>query len=278
MNRTVSQCPQQHTYAHTPSPPVSINQRTTNKRNPDAAALSGPRMADTMASDTEPSALPNAEQSAVVLEAEVSSSTPRYPPSRTYPSSCENSAPSDPSTRTTSTETTNKPQPPTKTVESVRRKVVDVVMEAGPRVVSGVWLFYRKFDKPVNKKGQSTQCQVKASPESEICGRLYKHQSGTGTAPLLDHLKHHHPEDYKSEPRTKMLGDNICGGADCRKRAEQALEKITDKLQEQIAEGEPVAAPETTSSTEPPPKRRAVAGNAYERRQRRLEEEAASAV
>ena len=80
------------------------------------------------------------------------------------------------------------------------------------------------------------------------------------------------------DPRTKMLGENICGGADCRKRAEQALEKITDKLQEQIAEGEPVAAPETTSSTEPPPKRRAVAGNAYERRQRRLEEEAASAV
>ena len=98
----------------------------------------------------------------------------------------------------TSTETTNKPQPPTKTVESVRRKVVDVAMEAGPRVVSGVWLFYRKFDKPINKKGQNTQCQVKASPESEICGRLYKHQSGTGTAPLLDHLKHHHPEEYKS--------------------------------------------------------------------------------
>jgi len=51
---------------------VSINPRTTNKRNPDAAALSGPRMADTMASDTEPSALPNAEQSAVVPEAEQS--------------------------------------------------------------------------------------------------------------------------------------------------------------------------------------------------------------
>ena len=198
MNSTVSQCPQQHTHAHTPSPPVSINPRTTNKRNPDAAALSGPRMADTMASDTEPSALPNAEQSAVVPEAEVSSPTPRSPPSRTSPSSCENSAPSDPSTRTTSTETTNKPQPPTKTVESVRRKVVDVAMEAGPRVVSGVWLFYRKFDKPVNKKGQNTQSQVKASPESEICGRLYKHQSGNGTAPLLDHLKHHHPEEYKS--------------------------------------------------------------------------------
>ena len=164
MNRTVSQCPQQHTHAHTPSPPVSINPRTTNKRNPDAAALSGPRMADTMASDTEPSALPNAEQSAVVPEAEVSSPTPRSPPSRTSPSSCENSAPSDPSTRTTSTETTNKPQPPTKTVESVRRKVVDVAMEAGPRVVSGVWLFYRKVDKPINKKGQNTQCQVKASP------------------------------------------------------------------------------------------------------------------
>ena len=155
-------------------------------------------MTDTMASDTEPSALPNAEQSAVVPEAEVSSPTPRSPPSRTSPSSRENSAPSDPSTRTTSTETTNKPQPPTKTVESVRRKVVDVAMEAGPRVVSGVWLFYRKFDKPVNKKGQNTQCQVKASPESEICGRLYKHQSGNGTAPLLDHLKHHHPEEYKS--------------------------------------------------------------------------------
>ena len=67
MNRTVSQCPQQHTHAHTPSLPVSINPRTTNKRNPDAAALSGPRMADTMVSDTEPSALPNAEQSAVCL-------------------------------------------------------------------------------------------------------------------------------------------------------------------------------------------------------------------
>ena len=125
MNRTVSQCPQQHTHAHTPSPPVSINPRTTNKRNPDAAALSGPRMADTMASDTEPSALPNAEQSAVVSEAEVSSPTPRSP-SRTSPSSCENSAPSDPSTRTTSTETTNKPQPPTKTVESVRRRPLKI--------------------------------------------------------------------------------------------------------------------------------------------------------
>ena len=190
MNRTVSQCPQQHTHAHTPSLPVSINPRTTNKRNPDAAALSGPRMADTMASDTEPSALPNAEQSAVVPEAEASLPTPRSPPSRTSPSSCENSAPSDPSTRTTSTETTNKPQPPTKTVESVRRKVVDVAMEAGPRVVSGVWLFYRKFDKPVNKKGRNTQCQVKASPESKICGtRCYVLRS-TISVDVLGRLKY----------------------------------------------------------------------------------------
>lgn len=80
------------------------------------------------------------------------------------------------------------------------------------------------------------------------------------------------------DPRTKMFGDKVCGGSACRAKAEEALEKIKDKLEETMTAGEP-AAPDTTSSTEPPPpKRRAVAANAYERRQRRLEEEAASAV
>lgn len=157
--------------------------QTTNKRNPNAAAVREPRMVDVMASDTEP----NHEQSPVP-EAEVSSPTPGSS-STTSRSSSENSSSDSPSETITN--------PPTKTVESVRRKVIDVAVEAGPRVVSGAWLFYRKFDKPVDKRGKNTQCQVKATPESDICGRLYKHLSGNGTAPLLDHLKHHHPEEYK---------------------------------------------------------------------------------
>ena len=70
-------------------------------------------------------------------------------------------------------------------------------VDAGSKI-SGVWLYFNKFDKPVNNKGQNTQCQVRPSPDGKICGRLYKHMPGHGTTPLLDHLKSSHPVEYQS--------------------------------------------------------------------------------
>lgn len=127
----------------------------------------------------------SAEQSpAAEAELEVSTSTP-------------GSASPPPPREKSSDSTAPTPTPPSKTVESVRRTVVNVAVDAGARVISGAWLYFHKFDKPVNKRGQNTQCQVKENPEADICGRLYKHMSGNGTTPLLEHLKNNHPAAYK---------------------------------------------------------------------------------
>lgn len=122
-----------------------------------------------MSSNTEPSTEPAAaEAEAEGSTASPALSTPSLP-----------SPPEEPALSAAPAVT-----PPTKTVESVRRKVMDVAVHAGSRVISGVWLYFEKFDKPVNRRGQNTQCQVK-NDKGKIGGSLYKHTSGNGTRPLV---------------------------------------------------------------------------------------------
>ena len=80
------------------------------------------------------------------------------------------------------------------------------------------------------------------------------------------------------DPRTKGFGDNICGGAGDREKAEGALRKVKETLQETGTAAEPDAPVSASYTNPPPPKRLAVATNAYERRQRRLEGEAAASL
>ena len=97
--------------------------------------------------------------------------------------------------------------PPEKVLRSVRRTVVNVAAEAGPRVISGVWAFFQKFSEAVNNKGKNnTWCMI-FDENGKECGRMYKHIGKNGTRPLLDHLKSNHPEEYllanKASNRTK---------------------------------------------------------------------------
>ena len=158
-----------------------------------AAAVRTHRMPDVM--DSSGDAAAELQQSSPSTEPPAPSCpspTPEDPTStaavRASTTPAENTSSTTPAENTSTTPAEN-------TIRSVRRTVVDVGVVAGPKVISGAWLFFRKFDKPVNKKRHNTQCQVKEG--GKACGRLYKHLPGNGTSPLLDHLKAKHPEEYK---------------------------------------------------------------------------------
>lgn len=163
------------------------------KHTPNGAAVGGPLMLDAMDSNTEQSAQHN-NNAAAEAEVEESTSTPG--------SSALLSPP--PSLGNCSVSTAATPTPPVNTAQSVPRAVPNVAVGAGSRVTSGAWLYFKKFDKPVNNRGQNTQCQVKKE-DGNVCGRIYKHVSGNGTTPLLEHLSAKHPAEYEiaTKSRTK---------------------------------------------------------------------------